>query len=145
LQQSQPGDTRPGIVATLQGMVNPLRPWRGAGDKVTPFLREAGSGERLLGGRSARPCKALEFDFVQPLRPRRRLFNRLGELRGTNPGRGTPRRDRPDLTACEAERLTIRGMLGAQLYKGTLPDPCGDDKVPRADPDVLAPAHARAF
>jgi hypothetical protein len=56
------------------------------------------------------------FYSVQPLRPRRRLFDRPGKLRRDELREGASRRPRPecngpDLTALEAERLTIRDMV----------------------------------
>jgi hypothetical protein len=55
---------------------------------------------------------AVELDLMHPLRPRRRLLDRLGKLRGTKIGRVAPRRDRLDLTVCEGERLTTRDTTG---------------------------------
>ena len=46
--------------------------------------------------------------LVQPLRPRRRLFDRLGKLRSDEGRQREPPRDGPDLTAREAECLATR-------------------------------------
>ena len=56
-------------------------------------------------------AKAVEFYFIQPLRSRRSFSTGWESRGGMKRGRGeslrlVPLRDRPDLTACEAERLT---------------------------------------
>jgi hypothetical protein len=81
---------------------------------------QAGSGQELnaavVDARSH--AKGVQFDFVDPLRPRRRLIDRLGKLGRDELWEGAsrrlrPERDGPDLMACEAERLTTQGMAGA--------------------------------
>jgi hypothetical protein len=53
--------------------------------------------------RCARPCEAVEFYFMQPLRARRSLLDQLGKLRRYEAWKGELlRRDGPDLTAPEA-------------------------------------------
>jgi hypothetical protein len=62
-----------------------------------------------------RHAKAVEFYFMQPLSPDGGFSTGWESCAGMKRGRGdTPwrPRDGPDLTACEAERLTTRGMAG---------------------------------
>ena len=48
---------------------------------------------------------------MDPLPPGWRLFDRPGKLLRNEARKGASRRDGPDLMACDAERLTTRGMV----------------------------------
>jgi hypothetical protein len=62
---------------------------------------------------------AIEFDFVQPLRPRRGLLDWLGKLRRHEAGKRDASARGASLTACPTDRLTTRGIAETQLG-GTL-------------------------
>jgi hypothetical protein len=63
---------------------------------------------------------AVELDLVDPCGPAGGFSTGCESWKGTNCGRGESRCDRPGLMACEAVRLTTRGIAGTQ---SELPDP----------------------
>jgi len=63
-------------------------------------------------------AKPVQFYFVQPLRPSRRLLDRLGKLGRNEARRGEAPARRTGLDGLRAERLTTRDMLQTQPRMG---------------------------